>query len=162
MSYASGKEQDEKLSTDANLYKKADADFKTLLKGLPEATYTTPIEGSAAEFLTFSKDFFEIFSTLSDGIVNKAKGTGAEIAIRVYPTLVSNAGNEVVMRVKVFVMSNPKGLGLGEIIGKCDMAEDVAARVNGTYIADISTNAPLDDMYINPEQVSLRRVIWHD
>lgn len=162
MSYAGGKEKDEKLSTNAHLYQKADADFETLLAGLPEVTYTTPIEGSAAEFLTFSKDFFEIFSTLSDGIVNKAKGRGAEIAIRVYPTLVSNAGNEVVMRTKVFVISNPNGMGLGEIIGKCDMANDVTARENGTYIVDISTNAPLDDMYINPAQVSLRRIIWND
>lgn len=161
-SYAGGKKQDEKLSFDANLYKKADSDFMTLLKGLPEATYTTPVEGSAAEFLTFSKDFFEIFSTLSDGITSKANGRGADIIIRAYPTLVSNAGNEVIMRVKVFVASNPNGLGLGEIIGKCDMAEDVKARENGTYIVDISTNAPLDDMYINPAQVSLRRIIWND
>ena len=162
ISYEAGKKQDEKLSLNAGLYKKADADFKTLLSGLPDVAYTTPIEGSVAEFLTFSKDFFEIFSTLSDGVVNKAKGKGAEIAIRTYPTLVSNAGNEVVMRVKVFVSSNPKGLGLGEIIGKCDMKNDVKARENGTYIVDISTNAPLDDMYINPAQVSLRRIIWND
>lgn len=162
MSYAGGKKQDEKLSTAADLYKKADGDFVTLLKGLPEVVYTTPVEGSAAEFLTFSKDFFEIFSTLSDGIANKAKSRGAEIGIRVYPTLVSNAGNEVIMRVKLYVVSNPNGMGLGEIIGKCDMAEDVTARVNGTYLVDISTNAPLNDMYIDPAQVSLRRVIWHD
>ena len=162
MSYAAGSEQDEKLSTDANLYKKADGDFKILLKGLPEVVYTTPIEGSAAEFLTFSKDFFEIFSTLADGVAGNAKAKGAAIAVRAYPTLVSNAGNEVVMRVKVFVVSNPNGLGLGEIIGKCDMAEDVTARENGTYIVDISTNEPLNDMYINPSQVSLRRIIWND
>jgi hypothetical protein len=66
------------------------------------------------------------------------------------------------MRTKVFVISNPNGMGLGEIIGKCDMANDVTARENGTYIVDISTNAPLDDMYINPAQVSLRRIIWND
>jgi len=162
ISYAGGKMQDEKLSQDANLYKKADNDFKTLLKGLPEAVYTTPVEGSAAEFTTFSKDFFEIFTTLSDGVAGKAKGRGAEIAIRTYPTLISNAGNEVVMRVKVFVISNPNEMGLGEIIGKCDMAADVIARANGTYIVDISTNAPLDDMYIDPAQVSLRRIIWND
>ncbi len=162
MSYSGGKEQDEKLSLNAALYQKADGDFKTLLKGMPEVVYTTPIEGSATEFLTFSKDFFEIFATLSDGIVNKAKVKGAEIAIRVYPTLVSNAGNEVIMRSKVYIVSNPNGLGLGEIIGKCDMANDVTARENGTYIVDISTNGPLDDMYINPANASLRRVIWND
>ena len=161
-SYSGGKNQDEKLSTDIYLYDKADEDFKTLLKDLPDVAYTTPIEGSATEFITFSKDFFEIFTNLSDGVVNKAKGRGAGISIRVYPTLVSNAGNEVVMRVKVVVESNPQGLGLGEIIGKCDMAEDVTAREGGTYIVDISTNKPLDDMYINPSQVSLRRIIWND
>ncbi|MBQ2896934.1 MAG: S-layer homology domain-containing protein [Clostridia bacterium] len=162
ISYSNGKEQDEKLSTDAYLYKEADKDFGILLKELPAVVYKTPIEGSASEFTVFSKDFFEIFTTLADGIQGKAKSRATEIVLRVYPTLISNAGDEVVMRTKIYVASNPKGLGLGEIIGKCDMNTDVAAKEGTTYIIDISTNQPLNDMYINPDDVSLRRLIWND
>ena len=42
------------------MYKKADKDFGILVKGLPGVVYETPIEGSAAEFTEFSRDFFEI------------------------------------------------------------------------------------------------------
>lgn len=162
ISYANGKYQDEKLSTDAYLYKKADKDFGILVKGLPGVVYETPIEGSAAEFTEFSRDFFEIFTTLADGIQNKAKSKGAEIVLRVYPTLIANAGDEVIIRTKVYVASNPEGKGLGEIIGKCDMDKDTTAVEGKVYIADISTNRPLDDMYISTDDVSLRQLIWND
>lgn len=162
ISSSSGIENDEKLSKEAYLYKKADNSFGILLEGIPHVVYTTPIEGSAAEFTEFSKDFFEIFTTFANGIQTKAKASGAEIYIRVYPTMVSNAGNEVIMRAKVYVASNPEGKGLGEIIGKCDMSEDVKAKAGTTYFIDISTNGPLNDMYISPSNASLRRIVWND
>ncbi len=162
ISYSNGKESDEKLSTDAYIYENADDGFGILLKGIPNVVYETPMNAPAKEFTVFARDFFEIFTTLSDGIKAKAKSAGAEIVLRVYPTLIANAGDEVIMRTKIYVASNPKGLNLGEIIGKCDMNTDIKALEGKTYFVDISTNHPLDDMYINPEDVSLKQLIWND
>jgi len=160
VSYANGEMQDEKLSTDAYLYEKANEDFGILIEGLPYVVYTTPIEGSAAEFTEFSRDFFEIFTVLADDLQRNAKSKhGADITITIYPTLISNAGNEIVLRAKVFVASNPNEKTLGEIFNKCDLNNDVKASENATYILDIATNEPLSQMYINPQSISFRRLL---
>ena len=136
---------DAKVNKAWNSYPETAEQFRYIDEALPNVVYFTPFSDVAGtlpkKYFDFAREqkllFTDFFTIIRQGIES---GSSAKLRFTYYPSLVCNVEGKILIRAKLEVLDNPKGLSLKELLGGLfDGETDLGAGAGATVYLDFST-----------------------
>lgn len=160
---------DASLKTEILSYPGNNANFKYVLKELPNKVYTTPfidVDGSAVDTtkyapkdtFRFARDYNVLFTMFLQRIASATKRFGAEVKYTYYPSLVTTTDNGYVMRVKILITKVSANKQFKDLFPT--VVKDGPSVYKGLeFYADIATGATANGMSIPIDDAVITNVI---
>jgi len=157
------RERDAQMLSDIGAYPANASVYKTILKEVPTAVYTTPfnnIVDNPVDAYNFVREYKVTVVQMLELIRAKAQSNGADITFTYTPSLVADNGNGYTMRVKVEVNSVNGSANLSDLLGLASGSANVTVSTGSKLYVDIITGQKISQMDMPVDKMAIDKVVY--